>query len=512
LRIFRARARARARPGLLLDQLRQPRPRALGDLAVLLERPPELLAELRAVHPQRNLRGEDEPLVVGEERRGAVHAEQSQPVGHERERFGPPILHIHTPAPRVRQRESPLQSGLQRGAPAQRAAAVDDARAEALLEGVRDVHARGEPPACARRAEKLLDGGAEAFFEIGGPQVTPVGVKQPGPSGAGDERDLLLGRRGGPPDPRACAGGRHGVCVSGRHTGMSHRTAERPPSRFRGGLRAVDRFQRRHPRVAFTTAVLKKFDDDQGAQLAALIAYYAFFSLFPLLLAFVTILGFVLEGNAGAQASVLHSTLAQFPIIGTQLQSNVHSLKGSAVALAIGLIGALLAGLGITGATRNAFDVVWKVPRRERPNFLKQRLRGLGLLAALGVLSIASTAAAGYVTAQTNGAVEVLAGVAAALAVNLLLFFTAFRMLTSKEVPTGDLLPGVVVAAVLWQILQQVGGFYVDHVVRHARETSALFAFVLGLLTWLYLGGQVTVLAAEVNVVRAKRLWPRDLF
>jgi membrane protein len=281
---------------------------------------------------------------------------------------------------------------------------------------------------------------------------------------------------------------------------------------IRERLGVVDRFQQRHRRLAFAVAVAKKFDDDQGSQLGALIAYYGFFSLFPLLLVFVTILGFVLQGDPSAQESVLHSTLSQFPIIGTQLQSNVHSLKGSGLALAIGLVGALLAGLGITGATQNAFNVAWKVPRGERPNFLAWRLRGLGLLVALGVLSIISTIAAGYVTAQTKGAEEVLAGVLAALAANLLLFFAAFRLLTVDEVETRDLLPGVIVAAVLWQILQHVGGYYVDHVVRHARETSALFAFVLGLLTWLYLGGQVTVLAAEVNVVRARRLWPRKLF
>ena len=99
-----------------------------------------------------------------------------------------------------------------------------------------------------------------------------------------------------------------------------------------------------------------------------------------------------------------------------------------------------------------------------------------------------------------------------AFVVNLLLFFTAFRFLTASEVPTRDLLPGVVLAAVMWQILQHVGGYYVDHVVRHAKETSGLFAFVLGLLAWLYLGGQVTLLAAEVNVVRAKHLWPRSFF
>jgi membrane protein len=101
--------------------------------------------------------------------------------------------------------------------------------------------------------------------------------------------------------------------------------------------------------------------------------------------------------------------------------------------------------------------------------------------------------------------------VVVALAANLLLFFAVFRMLTAEEIDTRDLIPGVIVAAILWQLLQHVGGFYVDHVVRHAKETSGMFAFVLGLLTWLYLGGQVTVLAAEINVVRARRLWPRGL-
>ena len=277
-------------------------------------------------------------------------------------------------------------------------------------------------------------------------------------------------------------------------------------------LQAIDRFQQRRRGLSFVAAVIKKFSDDGASQLAALIAYYGFFSLFPLLLVFVTVLGFVLQGNASAQESVLHSTLSQFPVIGNQLQSNVHSLKGSGVALAIGLIGSLLAGLGITGATQNAFNQVWYIPHKRRPNFLTWRLRGLALLVVLGVLFIVSTAAAGYVSAQTAGAVEVLGGILIALALNLLLFFLAFRAMTSDEVRTRDLIPGVIVGAVLWQILQHVGGYYVDHVVRHAKETSGLFAFVLGLLTWLYLGGQLTLLAAEINVVRARRLWPRSFF
>jgi YihY family inner membrane protein len=277
-------------------------------------------------------------------------------------------------------------------------------------------------------------------------------------------------------------------------------------------LRELDRLQQRSPRLSFPAAVIKKFGDDQAGQLAALIAYYGFVSLFPLLLVLVTVLGFVLEGSPKTQASVLHSALGQFPIIGNQLQSNVHSLKGSGIGLAIGLLGSLLAGLGITGATQNAFNQVWYVPHKHRPNFLIARLRGLGLLAVLGILVIVSTVAAGFVTAGGQSAPALVGGVLVAFIVNLLLFFTAFRLLTAEDVETRDLLPGVIVAAVLWTLLQHVGGYYVDHVVRHAKETSGLFAFVLGLLAWLYLGAQVTLLAAEINVVRARRLWPRSFF
>ncbi len=277
-------------------------------------------------------------------------------------------------------------------------------------------------------------------------------------------------------------------------------------------LRALDHLQQRSSRLSFPAAVIKKFSDDQAGQLAALIAYYGFVSLFPLLLVLVTLLGFVLEGSPNTQASVLHSTLSQFPIIGDQLQRNIHSLKGSPGALAVGVVGLLLGGLGIIGAAQNAFHQVWHIPRKHRPNFLAWRLRGLGLLAFLGVLLIVSTVAAGYVTAQTTGAIAVLGGILLALVSNLLLFFAAFRFLTAEEVPTRDLIPGVIFAAVLWQLLQHIGGYYVAHVIRHAQDTSGLFAFVLGLLAWLYLGGQVTLIAAEVNVVRARRLWPRSFF
>lgn len=275
-------------------------------------------------------------------------------------------------------------------------------------------------------------------------------------------------------------------------------------------LKALDRRQQQTRGLRFLTAVIKKFGDDQAGQLAALIAYYAFVSLFPLLLVFVTILGFVLQGDPDERQKILDGTLGQFPIISDQLK--LHPLTGSTAALVIGIVFSLLAGLGITSAAQNAFNRIWNVPFKHRPNFIHERLRGIGMLAIFGTLMIVSTAAAGFVGAASHGAPEVLGGVLVAFAVNLALFMTAFKLLTAADIPWRHLLPGVLVAAIGWQLLQHLGGYYIDHTLKRTGPLYGVFALVLGLLAWIYLGAQLTIFAAEINVVRLHRLWPRSFF
>jgi membrane protein len=275
-------------------------------------------------------------------------------------------------------------------------------------------------------------------------------------------------------------------------------------------LHELDKRQQRSPRVGFIAAVIKKFGDDQGGELAGLIAFYGFVSLFPLLLVLVTVLGFVLQGDPGKKEEVLKGTLGQFPLISEQI---THSgLRGSGIALAVGIAGSLLAGLRITSVTQNAFNRVWAVPFKSRPDFLGKRLRGLAVLVALGAMSIVSTVAAGFVGTAGHGAAQVLAGIVVALVFNVALFMTAFKLLTAEELDWRELLPGVAVAAVGWQVLQGLGGFYLAHELKKTGPLYGTFALVLGLLAWLYLGAQLTVYAAEINVVRARRLWPRSLF
>jgi membrane protein len=275
-------------------------------------------------------------------------------------------------------------------------------------------------------------------------------------------------------------------------------------------LGKLDRFQQQHAALAIPLAVVKKFGDDKAGTLAAVIAYYGFFALFPLLLLFTTILGFVLQGNTKAQQSVVDSALGQFPIIGSQLHA--HSLSGSGVALAVGLVGTLLSGLGVTSAGENAFNQVYGVPYRERPNFVQSRVHGLATLAVLGVLQLISTAASGTVTGGLGGIGALIGGLVLSLVLNLILFFATFRMLTDDSVPTRQLWPGIITAAILWEVLQAVGGVYIGHVVKNASNTYGTFATVIGLLTWMHLGAQAVLYSAELNTVLTLKLWPRSLF
>ena len=275
-------------------------------------------------------------------------------------------------------------------------------------------------------------------------------------------------------------------------------------------LHDLDRRQQGSRRLSFVAAVLKKYGDDQGSQLAALIAYYGFVSLFPLLLVFVTILGFVLQGDPSEQHRILRGTLGQFPIISDQLK--LQSLKGSGVGLAVGIVGALLAGTGITGASQSAFNRIWAVPFKHRANFLRARGRGLKMLAILGTIAVVSTAAAGFVGTGSHSAPAVRAGVLVAFIFNLTLFMAAFKLLTVESLDWRELVPGVVLAAVFWQLLQHLGGYYIDHELKHTGPLYGVFALVLGLIAWLYIGAQLTIIAAEVNVVKARKLWPRSFF
>lgn len=283
-----------------------------------------------------------------------------------------------------------------------------------------------------------------------------------------------------------------------------------------GVVSRIDGYQRRHRWAGLPLAVLYKFVDDQGNYLTAVITYYGFISLFPLLLLVVTLLGFALQGNADLQERVLDSALTQFPVIGDQIASNIHSFHGSVLGLVIGLLGSLYGGIGVVQATQSTLNKVWGVPRSSRPNPVRARLRSLLLLAVGGavilvttVLSALASSARAYGASLGNGT---RAGATVlTVALNVALFIVAFRVLTGRPVTRRQIRGGAIGAAITWQVLQWIGTYTLGHALKGATATYGLFGLVLGLLTWIYLGAVTIVFCAEVNVVRAERLWPRSL-
>lgn len=273
----------------------------------------------------------------------------------------------------------------------------------------------------------------------------------------------------------------------------------------------LDRLQRRNWAVGVIVGVVYKYNDDQGGYLAALITYYALVSLFPLLLLLTTGLGVILAGRPDLQAQVLHSTLSEFPVIGSQLH-HPEGLSGGAAGVIVGLAGALYGGLGVGQAVQNAMDSVWAVPKHKRPNPIRSRLRSLLLLLVLGSAAIAATllAAAGQATAGLG--VLGKAGLAlASVAINALICLVLFRLTTARALSYRQVWPGAVAAALVWQLLQWFGAGYVAHVVKRASATNSVFALVLGALAFLFLASTVLVVCAEVNVVLVERLYPRAL-
>jgi uncharacterized BrkB/YihY/UPF0761 family membrane protein len=150
-------------------------------------------------------------------------------------------------------------------------------------------------------------------------------------------------------------------------------------------LDRADALQRHWPPAPFAVAVWKKFSDDRARDLAGLIAFYAFVSIFPLLLALVTVLDLVLRYDLALRQKLLDSALTAYPVIGTQIKNSVHPLTSTGLALAAGLIVALFGARGVARAIQHALNSVWAVPIDRRPEFPASVLRGIGLIVVIGL-------------------------------------------------------------------------------------------------------------------------------
>ncbi|MDQ6839860.1 MAG: YihY/virulence factor BrkB family protein [Actinomycetota bacterium] len=277
-----------------------------------------------------------------------------------------------------------------------------------------------------------------------------------------------------------------------------------------GVLASLDEFQRSHRPVAFGFAVNKKYGDDRGGYLAALITYYGFLSIFPLLLAFFTIVAYTLPPH-GHTVATLTRHLGSYPIIGQSITDlSKNSLHGSILALVVGILGLAWGGQGLAQTLQFSMNEVWSVPGKDRPGFVPRLIKGLQWYATFGIGFVASTFVNSLGSVLSWGPAGPILAALPALVINVGLFVVSFRVLTPKEITVRQLLPGAAFAGLIWTALTTVG----ISLLKQMSSANALygsFGVTLGLLAFLYLAARITLYAAEANVVTVKHLWPRSL-
>jgi uncharacterized BrkB/YihY/UPF0761 family membrane protein len=275
---------------------------------------------------------------------------------------------------------------------------------------------------------------------------------------------------------------------------------------------AINRFQQRHRVVAVPWAVNKKFSNDQANLLVVALGWYGFTAIYPLLLAVITVFGFI--GVASLGHGIVN-TLHEFPVIGDQFKpgSGGSELHGSVFGLVVGLVGLLYGAQGVTQTAETAMNRVWNVPQVDRPGFLPRLLHSFVALACIGgafvINAFLGTVASGAGRALWVSVVLILVQ----LAVNVVLYLISFRVLLAPAaaVATRSLLPGAVAGGVSFTALITVGAGLVTHQLKHSSATYGAFSSVIGIVTFLLLLSKLTLYAAELNPVLDRKLYPRAM-
>lgn len=274
-------------------------------------------------------------------------------------------------------------------------------------------------------------------------------------------------------------------------------------------IQRIDGLQRRWRLTSFLWAVQKKYSDDRGGYLAALVTYYGFLSVFPLLLAAFTVVAYVLSGDKSAAASI-QSHIRSYPIVDRIAPGLANgTLRGSPVALAVGILGLIWGSQGLAQAAQFSMDEVWNVPNKTRPGFMSRTVRSFGWYAAFGIGALVATSVSSLGQAMHWAGGDILS-TAASFVVDIGLFLMSFWILTPPGIAVRDLVPGAVVAGAAWAVLTGVGVSLTNRLA-HANPMYGSFATVLGLLALIYLNARITIYCIEANAVKTTRLWPRSL-
>ncbi len=276
-------------------------------------------------------------------------------------------------------------------------------------------------------------------------------------------------------------------------------------------IQRVDTFQRSHVSLGFPYAVIKKYGEDHGSYQSAIITYYGFLSLFPLLIVFTSLTQLLLKNDPSLRAQVSSSLSHYFPLIGHQLQQATHSPKKTGLALLISLFITLYAARGGASALQYTISSLWHIPYTKRPPFLKNALRSFGIIFGGGIGLVAATVLSGYTNIFGHSIYVKLLSILLSTLLLWVTFIVIFKLSIAGKKPVKKVLYGAGVTAVGLQILQSSGSALLAHQLKGLDSAYGTFAIVLGLLFWIYLQAQVILYAVEIDVVKEYSLFPRSL-
>jgi membrane protein len=281
-------------------------------------------------------------------------------------------------------------------------------------------------------------------------------------------------------------------------------------------LNRLDQFQRRHPIIGFPYAVFTRYREDHGGWLGSLVSYYGFFSLYPLLIVFVTVSSWLFSDRPDLMQQVLEALWSQLPFADAgmtqaQVDERVSSLGPNPWVFALSLLVTLWGGLGVVKVLQDGVNSIWGVARFRRPRSLRKILHSLALLGLLGLGLVVSA----VVAAVTLAAGLPFGGLVAAAIANLALIASVtvavYRMAIATETTIRELIPGACIIAAGGYTVTLIGGLYVQNVVARMTGLYGPFASTIGLLAYISLIVQIFVVGTEVNVVRSRQLWPRSM-
>ncbi len=260
----------------------------------------------------------------------------------------------------------------------------------------------------------------------------------------------------------------------------------------------------------------RSFSDARAPEAAASMAYYAFFSLFPLVLTLIALGSFFLEREQASQ-QVVEFVAQGIPISRRLIERNVQQVLDLRGAVGVvGLVGLLWSATGVFSVLAHNVNRAWS--EAESRSFLERRLVALGMVGAMAgllALSVLSTVVLGILPQlqiPLAGGMSIYDTALWAVLSNLvpwvfafLMFLALYRWVPNTEVAWTAAAGGALIATLAWEGVTGVFTWYLrSGLVRYELIYGSLGAVVV-LMLWIYLGSWITLLGAHLSAAVARR-------